>query len=303
MSEKPFRPLLACETPDDLEILTFPLLASYKIDGIRAIVRNGVLVSRTMKPIPSAFAQEMFAVPYLENVDGELLAVKPVGPTIYHDTYSAAMTHGSNEPLVFNVFDCVGDKLYKERRDELWARIVEYYNDAGLYQPHLTILEQRIINNVNELLRMEQESLDAGFEGLVMRSINGKYKQGRSTLKEGILVKLARTMNSEAYCLGYEEMMTNENPATESALGFTKRSSHQENLRPTGMMGAMLVKDVNTGVHFKIGTGFDHSLRKEIWDHGDLYIGRIVKYKFKPYGTKDLPRQPSFIGWRSPIDM
>lgn len=298
---KPFRPLLACETPEDLEDLArlghFPMYASAKLDGIRAVVRDGVLVSRTMKPIPSAFAQLHFAIPELEGVDGELLVPQQRGETIYHDTFSAVMTHGAEEPLVFNVFDIVTAEPYAERLMRLNGLI------AGRDPELFNLLPQLPVNSVEDILLREQEALDEGHEGLIVRRCDGPYKQGRSTLKQGILVKVARTMTSEAIVTGFEEMMHNDNEAEVSALGFTKRSSHQANLRPSGMLGALYVQDVKTGVQFKLGTGFDHALRQEIWNNQDKYLNMIAKYKYKPYGTKELPRQPSFLGWRDPMDM
>ncbi len=64
-----FKPMLACEV--DLDKLRFPLLASAKLDGVRAIVRDGVVYSRSNKPIPNKFVQQQFK--HLEHFDGELI--------------------------------------------------------------------------------------------------------------------------------------------------------------------------------------------------------------------------------------
>lgn len=301
---KPFRPLLACETPEDLNSLKshFPMYASYKIDGIRAIVLNGTLVSRTMKTIPSKFAQQ-FAVPELEGLDGELLASKPVGPTIYHDTYSVVMTHGSMESMNYWIFDTINDDApYIFRLERLRQRVIKYSNDYP-DRPCPQFLEQVEVHSVDHILELEYRALSLGHEGLIVRRADAPYKYGRSTLREGYLVKIARTLNSEAVIIGMEELMHNDNPQETSALGLAKRSSHVANLRPSGMMGALSVVDVKTNVGFKIGTGFDQALREQIWKMPEHYIGKIVKYKYKPYGVKELPRQPSFLGFRDPIDM
>ena len=52
-----FKPLLA--SPADLSTLRFPVLASPKLDGVRAIVKDGVVLSRSLKKIPN-----------LRNIDG-----------------------------------------------------------------------------------------------------------------------------------------------------------------------------------------------------------------------------------------
>jgi DNA ligase-1 len=60
------RPMLACK---DATGLKFPLLASAKIDGVRALVKDGKVLSRSLKPIPNRHVQEMFGS--LEGADGE----------------------------------------------------------------------------------------------------------------------------------------------------------------------------------------------------------------------------------------
>ena len=39
--------------PADFGILRFPMFASFKLDGIRATIHNGVAMSRSMKPLPN----------------------------------------------------------------------------------------------------------------------------------------------------------------------------------------------------------------------------------------------------------
>ena len=54
---------------------------------------------------------------------------------------------------------------------------------------------------------------------------------------------------------------------------------------------------------FKCGTGFDDALRKEIWNNKEDYLGRLASIRYMSVGSKDLPRVPSFIGWRDKDDM
>lgn len=309
-NSKPFRPLLAAKTPPSLDVLDdydlWPLLCSPKLDGIRAIVRQGVVYSRTMKPIPSEFAQKNFGREEYEGLDGELIIPRHLqaGETIYHDTYSSVMTHNCTDPLEFQVFDRIPgpddrpDEPYIQRLGKL-ALILEYQEEGG----PLKLVPQLRIHNPDELQRLEEEMLDDGYEGLIMRREDKPYKFGRSTLKEGILIKLARWETSEAIVLRIVQMMRNANEAVVGATGYTERSSKMEGLVAVEMAGALCVRDCKTGVEFEIGTGFDHALREEIWKHPQAYINRIAKYRFKPYGTKERPRQPSFIGWRDPMDM
>ena len=315
---KPFRPLLAAETPEQLQMIEntsreellirmrvfqphLPLYASYKLDGIRAIAREGVLVSRTLKPIPSKFAQQ-FAQRFTEGYDGELIARKvPADNTVYSATYSAVMTHGSEEPLDFHVFDCVyAEFAYCTRLEKL----AEEVSDPRYLSKGVRLLEQRFVRTVEEILEYERQALDLGYEGLVLRRPNAPYKYGRSTFNQGYLMKFARWLTSEAEIIGFEEMMHNDNPAEIDARGLTRRSTHQANLRPSGMLGNFIVKDPKFAESFSLSGQMDHTFRKHALENFDTqYKGSLAKYKYKPYGTKDKPRQPIFVGLRSREDM
>jgi hypothetical protein len=64
-----FKPMLA--TDAELDKLRFPILCSPKLDGIRAVVRGGVVYSRSNKPIPNKWVQSKLS--HLEHYDGELI--------------------------------------------------------------------------------------------------------------------------------------------------------------------------------------------------------------------------------------
>jgi DNA ligase 1 len=65
------RPMLAAAYRDGV-YLSFPLLATPKIDGVRAIMVNGRLVSRSFKLIPNANLRMELESLLLEGADGEI---------------------------------------------------------------------------------------------------------------------------------------------------------------------------------------------------------------------------------------
>jgi len=151
------------------------------------------------------------------------------------------------------------------------------------------------------VLSMHEAMVAQGHEGLILRDPEGLYKQGRSTPAEQGMIKVKMFSDSEAVVLNVVELMHNDNEATTSEIGLTKRSSHKANKRHSGMMGALQVRDIHTGVEFEIGTGFTEADRRELWVAPP--IGNLVKYKYFAYGVKDKPRHPVFLGFRSPIDL
>ena len=98
------------------------------------------------------------------------------------------------------------------------------------------------------------------------------------------------------------EGMSNLNPAEKDAFGRTKRSSCKENKVGRGTLGAFLVRDITTGIEFRL-SGFDQETAASIWANRDAAIGRMVKFKHQPSGAKEAPRFPKFIGFREAWDL
>jgi DNA ligase-1 len=279
------KPMLAA-TVEDVADLQYPLLASPKLDGIRAFVEHGCLLSRNRKPIPNRHVQDMFN--HLEHHDGELIVGPPNAPDVYRTTMSAVMSYeGQPTDVNFYVFDHVANPTlpYPMRANH----ITEKYK-----------LQHHVVYGENDLLELETKFLAEGYEGIMLRSPGGEYKYGRSTMNQGYLMKLKRFSDSEASVVGFEELMHNANEAKINELGYQARSSHQANLVPTGRLGALMV--VWNGKFFNIGTGFTDAERIEIWENRKKYELKVAKFKYLAVGMKDLPRHPVFLGWRSKFD-
>jgi DNA ligase-1 len=290
------QPMLAAKFDGNLKSLRFPLVASPKVDGIRAVNFAGTLFSRTMKPIPNLHVQQTFGQMALEGLDGELICGDPAGKSVFRDTTSAVMSIGGRPDVQYHVFDhfiATGEWRNRFKSVELQA--------AG--HPHVRILPQTLVEHGDDILQLEADYLALGYEGLILRDPRGLYKAGRSTLSEGYLIKLKRFSHSEAEIMETIELCRNANEAKPDERGYMKRSSHQENKVPAGVLGALSVRDMATGVTFEIGTGFCDTDRETLWAQRDKLRGLIVRYKFFATGSKDKPRFPIFDGFRDRRDL
>jgi ATP-dependent DNA ligase len=287
-----FKPMLA--DPVELDILKYPVIVSPKLDGVRATFVNGRLLTRNLKPIPNKAVDEAFCSP--APLDGELIVGDPGSKSCFRDTMKVVSAHNADiKELRFHVFDMVGAEDFSTR----YMKAMEVVKDSKrlIQVPHC------LVHNANELLILEEDTLEQGFEGLMIRDPKGKYKFGRSTAREGGLLKLKRKSTSEAIVIGFVEQMHNANEAKVDNLGYTERSSHQANLIPMGTLGALQVRDVTSGVEFNIGTGFTFADRDEVWKNQPNYLGATCSYEFLPVGVKDKPRHPAFLGWRMKVDL
>jgi DNA ligase-1 len=289
------KPMLAgkCTNKDNIK---YPVLATPKLDGIRCLVINGHVVSRTFKPIPNKFIREEIERLFPDGVDGEIMIPK----STFGDITGAVMSSKNAQPCGFEywVFDYVSDG---DINTPYFVRMERLKNIQD--NPRIHKLIPITINNRTELDKFEEKCLDEGFEGVIIRSPNGPYKCGRSTEKEGYLLKIKQFEDSEAKIISFEEKMHNENEAGVDAFGRTERSLCREGMKPAGTLGKIVVIDLTSGLTFSIGSGFDDKTRQEIWNNQSSYLGKIVKYKFQPYGVKELPRFPIFIGFRHTEDI
>jgi DNA ligase-1 len=294
---KGFQPMLACPGLPRV----YPKLASYKLDGFRMVIMDGKAYSRSLELLPSPDVQRLFGRPELEGLDGELILGSPVVPGSLTRTGSFATTKRPQsrwEELTFFVFDKIEQgKPFVHRQQEA----VEIVRRAKNKQ--VVALDHRLVHNWDELQTMENEAHAAGFEGLIARAPNSWYKFGRATASEESMLKIKRHEDSEARVIGVIEMMRNDNIAVVNGVGRTKRSTAKSGKTPKGTMGSLLVVDLATGVEFKIGTGFNAKQRVQWWENRDKVKGLIVKYRHTAVGAKDKPREGSFIGIRSPLDM
>lgn len=296
-------PMLAA-TVKDLEQLEFPLLASPKLDGIRCLLLHGKVYSRNMKLLPNMAVQDVAATMALHGLDGEIVVGDPRAKDCFNVTTSGIMSR-TGDPgggkWAFHIFDYIPDDAYAET----WfaRRLRDVKSQCANFPKVLKPVAHKMVESLDELLRYESQMLTAGFEGVMLRDTHGPYKFGRSTLREGYLMKLKRFVDSEARIYGFKEQEENTNVQTRDELGRAKRSSAKSGKRPKGVLGALEVRDVKTGISFDVGTGFSDTLRSEIWDARDTWIGKIIKYRYQPVGVKDKPRFPTYIGLRDPIDL
>lgn len=294
-----FKALLASSLPKG-EAPLFPCFVSPKLDGIRAHVFDATVYSRNLKPIPNRFVQKLLGRADLQALDGELTVGAADSAEVFRATTSGIMSVEGEPRVLYNVFDVVQPGVPFERRLERLKRVVGKL-PKGL-RDHVVVVPQYLVASMQELTAYEEKFLAQGYEGLMARSVDGLYKYGRSTVREGILLKVKRFEDSEARITGYEELQNNHNAATLDALGHTKRSTNKSGKVGAGVLGALLVADVRTGAAFSIGSGFTAAERDELWGARDALVGKLAKYRFFPTGSKDAPRFPTWQGFRDERD-
>jgi DNA ligase-1 len=266
-----FEPMLAVQYSGSINGTK---LASPKLDGIRATIQGGVVYSRNGKPIRNRFIQSVLGTPDLDGLDGELIVGSPTSPDAFRVSTSGVMSAEGEPQFTFHVFDHFSDKPFHVRLDTAREIVKDFMDSRVVIVPHVFVI------NDEQLELYESQLLEEGYEGVMLRCPGGVYKQGRSTVKEGLLLKVKRFVDNEATIIGYVE-------------GEGKLE---------GMLGKFVCQ-TEEGVVFGVGSGYSEALRQELWSVRDEMIGQLLKFKHFEVGAKDAPRFPTFIGIRDRSDL
>ena len=251
--------MLACEVK--LEDVKFPCYVSPKIDGCRCIVSEGIAYSRTLKPFPNKQFQD-YAVEFMLDGDYEIL----VGAVTDGKTFERTQSYLMSIDKEINIREIGNLRIDTPER-------TTGYN-GGQNQIHC--------NTYEHLLEIEEDMVSDGYEGIVIRYPGTPYKQGRSTVNEGCLLKYKRFKDDEAIIVDSY---------------FLK----DKNGKQRAELGAFQVKDLKTGVLFKVGSGFTKEERNRFICE-DLN-GKIIKYKYQELSKYGVPRFPVFLGFRGSIEI
>lgn len=302
---KQFKPTLACDA--DLNVLKYPVMVQLKYDGARLLVIDSKAVGRSLKQYKNKLMTRTISHPLLDGFDGEVVATYENDPDLCRLTTSVINTIEGSLPNVYKVFDYKTPETlglgYAERIEKLITHIKTNYEFFDNFPVKIEVPEMWIAHSREEVESTYETALTRGYEGVIIRSIHGKHKDGRATVKEGSYLRIKPTGDAEGVVVRLEEANENQNEAKTNELGHTERSTHQENMVPKGMIGALWLK-LPDGSEVKVGAGkLNHEERKYYWDNPDQILGKIVKYAFLATGQKDKPRHPRFISFRCAEDM
>src|SRR5262249_23995383 len=102
-----FKPMLAPNERLDVSTLVYPLLASFKYDGIRCTIVPGVGPrTRSLKEIPNHYVRGLLeTLPH--GYDGELMAPRQGNETHMAAAQRAFMREEGENEFTFHVFDNV----------------------------------------------------------------------------------------------------------------------------------------------------------------------------------------------------
>jgi DNA ligase-1 len=298
---KAFKPILAPNEKVDLSTLKFPLLASYKLDGIRCIFKDGQMFSRSLKQFPNTALKASFSdLAILSKdrniiLDGELLAKS----LVFNDLSGLIrqLYKELPEDLYFYCFDAI----HNEEFNQSFRTRTSLLEISGIAHPRFKILTQWAVSSVEEVTNLYESALAWGCDGLILRDPNGRYKFGRGTIKEGLIYKLKPFQTFDAEIIGVTQA-TEAREGSEkkiNELGRSVTSKKKDDRVLIEKASAFVV--LHNGIELKVTIAMTDVEKESIWQNRERYIGKMIEYKGMLVGAKDLPRHPVFIRFREDI--
>lgn len=301
------------QVPFDSPFLKWPMFGSIKFDGNRCLLWRDKLLSRTLKEQPNNnlakhFREILdFAKKNKFVFDGEIWSPK----LQFNELQEIIRAFDKPIPdhVGFYVFDVIGEaewengteKPYQERNNQL-SRIIRSEKFS-----HVKHVEQIALKGPEQAESFFNEMIDAGHEGIMVRSMDGKYKHNRASHKQGIIFKFKNYVTEDAVIIEcVEQMQMTEAYANsdrgKDEMGRTKRSHRQDDFEPADTLGSLVVR-MKDGSEVGISLGRrDAAERKQMWKDRKKLIGRWVEFSFMPHGSKDVPRIGKLERFRTDLD-
>lgn len=312
MKNKTFKPMLAPNQEVNLDEINYPILASYKVDGIRCIFYKGQILSRSLKQIQNKQLREKFEQirKYSEVndliVDGEIYSPELTFQAITSFVMTQDFTDKKSikkfgkvmnipEHLKFYCFDILiegfEDEPFRQRIDSVYDRLSDY-------KDILVPLHHDLFQCKEEIEAYFESALNKGYEGLILRNPKGKYKFGRGTIREGLIYKCKPFRTFDAQITGVVQA-TKVDPNAEKKINELGRSVTSKRVGDRNLIEKASAFNVKyEGKDLKVVLAMTDEEKKEVWKNRDKYIGKWIEYKGMTVGSKDVPRHPVMTRFR-----
>lgn len=244
-----------------------PYIVQPKYDGIRCRalpLENGdfLLLSSEENPI--------FSVPHINKAcndqlpriefDGELYSHGMSFEQITSITSRTVNLHYLHEMIRYHIFDIVEEGHQASRLSHLTKTPLK----LPLQQAPFWICE-----SLDDIMRVYDQLIKDGYEGIIVRHFEAPYERKRSTW----VMKFKPKKEDSYEIVGTQEEI--------SVAG-----------QPKGSLGALVLRS-GDGQVFSVGTGFTQEQRQKLWEVP--LIGKIAKVKYQHLTDRKVPRFPVFV--------
>jgi DNA ligase-1 len=238
----------------------FPCFASPKIDGVRAIFRDGKFYSRNGHIYEGLehLEEKLQKVPHV--LDGELTV-----PGKTFQVASGLIRSDFKVPgAAFSVFDL------PDYRQPFINRLTRMDDILYNVDPKVSIVNHMLMKDLDQLMDFYEAARGLGYEGAMVKPYDYKYKGTRSW-----------------------DWMKMKNVSTEDLKVIDVFEGEGKYV---GQLGGIVV-DYN-GTSVRVGSGFTDDQRERLWGIPEYVIGRVAEVLFMEVTDSGSLRHPRFVQFR-----
>ncbi len=260
-----FTCMLAHSGDNNPKKITGDCIVEYKYDGVRAIVivenANATIYSRNGKQlnnfphIEKAFSHKMF-----DNLvfDGEVMSED--FQTLMKQVHRKE--NAQTEDAYFALFDFLPLDEFKTGRSSLpltkRKELLQGFERSDYFKDCILLTKHTVLNiedDADKFKAMNQEAIDKGYEGIMVKPINGAYECKRS--------------------YGWLKMK----PFIEVTLKVV--DVEEGTGKNEGSAGALVCEGIDEDKHIRVnvGTGLSDDLRDSIWSDIESVVGQLVEVR------------------------
>ena len=271
-------PMLAHSFTKRSHNITYPAIVQRKFDGVRCLAvlnKDGTvsLMSRKGKEFPhlNHIRKDIAANNSNESIviDGELYSDTLTFQELVGLVRRETLKEGNDEQMFevsLRVYDCIDLNNEADFKDR-YVTITAITSGAE----YLSLVENMRVTNENQIHKYQAQFVEEGYEGAMVRNLTGAYAIGKRSAN---LQKVKTFLDDEFEIVGFTQGTGGE---TGCVIWICKTKDGKEfNVRPRGT----------------------REERKEYFQNGDDYIGKMLTVRYQELTDDGIPRFPVGISIR-----
>lgn len=266
-------PMLAHDYNKRGKSITFPAYIQRKLDGVRCVaIPSRGLFSRNGKQFPhlTHISDEVDRFGKDLILDGELysdeLSFQEIVGIVKKETLRPG-DHETMKKIYLYVYDCIMLSRPEASYTDRYTLLKSVFGSPA----NLRLLETSICTSEDEMKRLHAEYVAEGYEGVILRQMNGMYKIGHRSPE---LQK-------------YKEFFDAEYPV----IGFKQGDGEEK--------GCVIWQcRTPAGLEFAVRPRGTRADRIELFANGSAYIGKLLTVRYQELTSDGIPRFPVGISFR-----
>ena len=243
-----------------------------KLDGHRALYKDGILYSRSGKVIDLPHIVEAIESCGLKDhhVDGELYLHGKTLQEVSSLIKGAKKNPEASLSVEYWVYDIVSDLPFSERSELLWEAT------SGLAEDSIQWTETLEVRSLEEAMTQHEEYRSEGYEGTMIRFGNDPYLLEKRSKK---LLKIKEFHDAEFKVIGYEE-------------GKPYIREDRTYRVP------VWICETESGGTFNVTAAGNMQEKALEWKERDDLVGEILTVKFHNLSKDGIPQLPTALQWK-----